>query len=159
MAKQRFSGTKHPRGVTFSESGFSVKHMKLSSWRRGEHLQVCYQHLTHLQGALSSPASAAVLKLYNNSLPSALLLACIFRQASLKCPDICFPGLTMSEMHSNSLVFLFAGYDTVSMVLSLVLFALAANQDCLRTAQEEVDEKIGKVGSSFSLITLPRMSP
>ena len=65
----------------------------------------------------------------------------------------------MSEMHSNSLIFLFAGYETVSMVLSLVLFALAANQDCLRKAQEEVDEKIGNVSSSFSLIISPKISP
>ena len=143
----------------FQTEDLALNILKLSRWTRGELLQVCYQHLTHLKGALSSPTIAAVLKLYNNLLPSsALLLTCIFRQASLKC-DLCFPGLTMSEMHSNSLIFLFAGYDTVSIVLSLVLFALAANQDCLRKVQEEVDEKIGKVGSSFSLITLPRMSP
>ena len=48
-------------------------------------------------------------------------------------------------MHANSLVFLFAGYDTVSSAMSIVLFALAANQECLRKAQEEIDAKIGKV--------------
>ena len=57
----------------------------------------------------------------------------------------------MSEIHANSLIFLFAGYETVSTVMSLVLFALAANPDCLRKVQEEVDEKIGKVGSQLLL--------
>ena len=55
----------------------------------------------------------------------------------------------MSEMHSNALLFFLSGYETVSSVMSLVLFALAANEDCLRKAQEEVDDKIGKAGSLF----------
>ncbi|PVD34819.1 hypothetical protein C0Q70_06097 [Pomacea canaliculata] len=53
-------------------------------------------------------------------------------------------GLTRDEIHSNSLVFLFAGFDTVSTAMSYTLFCLAANPECLRKAQQEVDEKLGK---------------
>ncbi|XP_070209342.1 cytochrome P450 3A5-like isoform X2 [Littorina saxatilis] len=45
------------------------------------------------------------------------------------------------EIKANALVFLLAGYDTTSTVLSSTLFHLAANPECLRKAQQEVDEK------------------
>ena len=72
---------------------------------------------------------------------------------NLMCLGLCHPGLNLSEMHSNSLLFFIAGFETVSTVLSFVLFALAANEDCLRKAREEVDEKIGKVGIYFLSLT------
>ncbi|KAK7087493.1 cytochrome P450 3A4-like [Littorina saxatilis] len=47
------------------------------------------------------------------------------------------------EMKANALIFLLAGYDTTSIVLSFTLFHLAANPECLQKAQQEVDEKVG----------------
>ncbi|KAK7094196.1 cytochrome P450 3A11-like [Littorina saxatilis] len=52
-------------------------------------------------------------------------------------------GLSPSEINANSLLFLFAGYDTVTTVMSLTLFTLAGKPECLQKAQEEIDEKLG----------------
>lgn len=54
-------------------------------------------------------------------------------------------GLTLGELHGNAVTFFLGGYDTVSTVMSFTLFSLAANPDCLKRAQAEVDEKLGKV--------------
>ncbi|KAK7487346.1 hypothetical protein BaRGS_00021435 [Batillaria attramentaria] len=53
-------------------------------------------------------------------------------------------GLTRDEMYANTLIFLMAGNETVSTVMSFTLFDLAGNPDCLAKAQAEVDAKLGK---------------
>ena len=50
------------------------------------------------------------------------------------------------EIKANALVFLLAGYDTTSTVMSFTLFMLAANKDILHKAQTEIDNKLGQVG-------------
>ena len=55
-------------------------------------------------------------------------------------------GLTEGEIKANALVFLLAGYDTTSTVMSFTLFMLAANKDILHKAQTEIDNKLGQVG-------------
>ena len=55
------------------------------------------------------------------------------------------PGLTEDEIFGNAMLFLLAGYDTVSTVMSFTLFCLAANPHCCQRAQEEVDTVVGKV--------------
>ncbi|CAL1529501.1 unnamed protein product [Lymnaea stagnalis] len=52
--------------------------------------------------------------------------------------------LTRSEIHAQSIIFLFAGLDSVSTVMSFTLFLLAVHPECCKKAQAEVDEKIGK---------------
>ncbi|XP_025084853.1 cytochrome P450 3A5-like [Pomacea canaliculata] len=59
-------------------------------------------------------------------------------------------GLTREEIHSNTLIFLAAGYDTVSTAMSYTLFCLAANPECLHKAQQEVDDKLGKKLADYS---------
>lgn len=59
-------------------------------------------------------------------------------------------GLTQDEMQANAILFLLAGYDTVATALSFTLFCLAANHNCLKRVQEELDEKLGQVRSSLS---------
>ena len=54
-------------------------------------------------------------------------------------------GLTEDEIKANALVFLLAGYDTTSTVMSFTLFMLAAHKDVLQ-AQAEIDDKVGQVG-------------
>ena len=49
------------------------------------------------------------------------------------------------EIKANALVFLLAGFETVSNVLSFTLFHLAAHPEVLLKVHEEVDEKIGQV--------------
>ena len=49
------------------------------------------------------------------------------------------------EIKANALVFIVAGFETTSTVLSFSLFCLAANPQVLLKAQKEVDDKLGKV--------------
>ncbi|XP_076436195.1 cytochrome P450 3A41-like [Babylonia areolata] len=58
-------------------------------------------------------------------------------------------GLTDDEKEANGMVFLIAGYDTTSNVLSFTLFHLAGNPQVLRKAQEEVDQKLGTKAVSY----------
>ncbi|KAK3789005.1 hypothetical protein RRG08_039613, partial [Elysia crispata] len=44
----------------------------------------------------------------------------------------------------QAFIFLLAGYDTVSTVMSFTLFLLAENPDCCSRLQQEIDEKLGK---------------
>lgn len=53
-------------------------------------------------------------------------------------------GLTKDEMVANALLFLLAGFETVSTTLSFSLFCLAHNPECLKQAQKEVDSILGK---------------
>ncbi|XP_012945993.1 cytochrome P450 3A16 [Aplysia californica] len=48
--------------------------------------------------------------------------------------------LNYVEVQAQALLFLLAGYETVSASLSFTLFLLALNPECLQKAQEEVDE-------------------
>ncbi|XP_005103001.1 cytochrome P450 3A24 [Aplysia californica] len=52
-------------------------------------------------------------------------------------------SLSKAEMHGQSLVFLLAGYETTSIVMAFTLFLIANHPDCLRAAQQEVDQKLG----------------
>ncbi|XP_025087657.1 cytochrome P450 3A24-like isoform X1 [Pomacea canaliculata] len=61
-------------------------------------------------------------------------------------------GLVRDEIHSNAILFLIAGYDTVSTSMAYTLFCLAANPACLRKAQQEVDEKLGKKPADYSTV-------
>ncbi|KAH9515379.1 hypothetical protein Btru_014305 [Bulinus truncatus] len=60
--------------------------------------------------------------------------------------------LTRSEIHSQAMIFLFAGFDTVATVLSFTLFFLAMNPECLGKVQAEVDEKCGKDFPSYDTV-------
>ncbi|GFR89994.1 cytochrome P450 3A11 [Elysia marginata] len=44
----------------------------------------------------------------------------------------------------QAIIFLLAGYDTVSSVMSFTLFLLAENPDCCAKLQQEIDDKLGK---------------
>lgn len=52
-------------------------------------------------------------------------------------------GLSQNEIYANAIIFLLAGYDTVSTAMAFTLYCLAANPACLEKAQNEVD-KLGK---------------
>ncbi|KAI8786626.1 cytochrome P450 3A7, partial [Biomphalaria glabrata] len=52
--------------------------------------------------------------------------------------------LSLSEIHAQSIIFIFGGLETISTVMSFTLFLLAVHPECLERAQKEVDEKIGK---------------
>ena len=121
--------------------------------------EIChFKNCDTLDNVLDSVVVSALKP--SSSLVMRCLLAMLFsgmsvslRQACLTSICICFPGLTVGEMHANCLLFLFAGYETVSSIMSLVLFALAANQDCLQKVREEVDQKIGKASPLLSPLT------
>ncbi|KAK0068699.1 cytochrome P450 3a7 [Biomphalaria pfeifferi] len=51
--------------------------------------------------------------------------------------------LTRSEIHAQSLIFIFAGLESMSTVMSFTLFLLAAHPDCRQRAQDELDEILG----------------
>ncbi|BFZ16365.1 hypothetical protein BsWGS_19404 [Bradybaena similaris] len=51
--------------------------------------------------------------------------------------------LSRSEMHGQALVFILAGYDTISTVLSFTLFLLAAHPEYCHKVHKEIDGKIG----------------
>jgi cytochrome P450 len=57
--------------------------------------------------------------------------------------------LTRSEMHGQTLLFIIAGYDTVSTVVSFTLFQLANHPEYCRLAQKEIDEKLGKESPNY----------
>ncbi|KAK7476967.1 hypothetical protein BaRGS_00031826, partial [Batillaria attramentaria] len=61
-------------------------------------------------------------------------------------------GLTEGEIQSNSFVFLLAGYETTASAMSFLLFNLAGNPDCLRKAQQEIDQKIGEEEVDYQVI-------
>ena len=48
-------------------------------------------------------------------------------------------------MQSNALLFILAGYENNATVMAFTLFCLANNPECLKKAQDEVNEKVGKV--------------
>ncbi|KAH9498365.1 Cytochrome P450 3A7 [Bulinus truncatus] len=52
--------------------------------------------------------------------------------------------LTLSEIHAQSIIFIFGGLETISTVMSFTLFLLAVHPECYQRAQREVDEKISK---------------
>uniref|UniRef100_A0A2C9JYR0 Cytochrome P450 n=1 Tax=Biomphalaria glabrata TaxID=6526 RepID=A0A2C9JYR0_BIOGL len=52
--------------------------------------------------------------------------------------------LTRSEIHSQAIIFLFAGFDTIATALSFTLFHLAMHPECCEKVQSEVDAKCGK---------------
>lgn len=51
--------------------------------------------------------------------------------------------LTHEDIQAQAVLFLMAGYDTVSTVLSFTLFQLAQNLECCARLQQEIDDKIG----------------
>nr|AXN72720.1 cytochrome P450 3a7 [Physella acuta] len=57
--------------------------------------------------------------------------------------------LTRSELYGQALIFIFAGYDTVSTVLSFTLFFIAMHPDCCKRVQEEIDEKCGQTSPNY----------
>lgn len=48
-------------------------------------------------------------------------------------------GLTEHEIASNSMLFLFAGYETVSSTMGFVMYFLATNPECQEKVIEEID--------------------
>ncbi|BFZ16367.1 hypothetical protein BsWGS_19406 [Bradybaena similaris] len=58
-------------------------------------------------------------------------------------------ALTRSEIHGQVLIFLLAGLDTVSTVLSFTLFLLARNPECCEKVQKEIDEKLGNEAPNY----------
>ncbi|KAH9496278.1 Cytochrome P450 3A5 [Bulinus truncatus] len=60
--------------------------------------------------------------------------------------------LTRSDIHAQSLIFIFAGLDTVSTVMSFTLFLLAVHPECCRKAHDEVDAKLGSESPSYDSV-------
>ena len=57
-------------------------------------------------------------------------------------------GMTEHEIASNSMLFLFAGYETVSSTMSFVMYCLATNPECQTRVIQEIDDVIeDKVGA------------
>ncbi|GFR89968.1 cytochrome P450 3A11 [Elysia marginata] len=52
--------------------------------------------------------------------------------------------LSRTDIQGQAIIFLLAGYDTVSSVMSFTLFLLAENPDCCAKLQQEIDDKLGK---------------
>ena len=53
-------------------------------------------------------------------------------------------GLTEAEIASNSMLFLFAGYETTSATMSFVMYCLTTNPECQEKVIQEVDSVIGR---------------
>uniref|UniRef100_A0A0B7AHN9 Cytochrome P450 n=1 Tax=Arion vulgaris TaxID=1028688 RepID=A0A0B7AHN9_9EUPU len=58
-------------------------------------------------------------------------------------------SLTRSEIHGQVILFILAGYDTVSTVLSFTLFMLANHPECCQMLQKEIDEKLGNESPNY----------
>jgi len=53
-------------------------------------------------------------------------------------------GLTEDDIVSNSIVFLLAGYDTVSTFLSFFCYAMATNPEAQKKVHDEIVQLIGQ---------------
>lgn len=57
-------------------------------------------------------------------------------------------GLTEQEILSQSILFIFGGYDTTSVTITNAFYNLAINPDVLQTLHNEIDSSIAKDVSS-----------
>ncbi|RUS89192.1 hypothetical protein EGW08_003071 [Elysia chlorotica] len=57
--------------------------------------------------------------------------------------------LSHNDIQGQAIIFLLAGYDTVSTVLGFTLFLLARNPECCKRLQQEIDDKLGKKTPSY----------
>lgn len=62
----------------------------------------------------------------------------------------------LQEVKASSVVFLIAGYETLSNLLAYVAYELAVNQDCQRKLQEELDS-VCKEEVSFNNLPILRL--
>lgn len=63
----------------------------------------------------------------------------------------CYPiGLTEKEIASNSMLFVFAGYETVSTTMSFIMYCLATHPDSQEKVIEEIDAVLeGRVSRRY----------
>jgi len=59
------------------------------------------------------------------------------------CGDASKKVLSYRDIRGQAFIFLLAGFDTTAIALSFTLYLLSMNPECLKRAQEEVDEALG----------------
>lgn len=66
--------------------------------------------------------------------------------------------LTDVDITAQALIFFFAGFDTVSNVMSFMSYELAVNSDIQKRLQEEIDKTIEKCNGKLTYETLMKMT-